>query len=174
MSDIYNVKLECITEYYPNQRSKIQIWLDQTEHRMSYSSTENSDEDEEKAPQLRAPEADLESDLDDEKGDDKSQKQLASSDSEPDAAEKALPASSKGKRPMKPTSTNQPKGSSSKKQEERPSTETAHKKKRKSEMSPKLEQRSPEDKHLMPPPPKRKKLTKLTTEQVVKVFILSR
>ena len=77
----------------------------------------------------------------------------------------SYPASSKGKRPMRPTSTNQPKGSSSRRQEPQKRTMTCP-------PSPGSKDDCSDAKRLMPPP--RPQIEKLTTEQVVRVFIQMR
>ena len=85
----------------------------------------------------------------------------------------SYPASSKGKRPMRPTSTNQPKGSSSRRQE--PLTSFVLPQKRKM-TSPESKDDCSDAKRLMPPPPPRQlpQTEKLTTEQVVRVLVQMR
>ena len=92
----------------------------------------------------------------------------------------SYPASSKGKRPIRPTSTNQPKGSSSRRQEPLMSPVVPQKRTMTCLPSSDLKDNSSDARRLMPPPPlpplpcQRLKREKLTTEQVVRVFIQMR
>ena len=90
------------------------------------------------------------------------------------------PASSKGKRPMRPASTNQPKGSSSRRQEPLMSPVVPQGRSMTCPPSPDSKDNSSDARRLMPPPPipqlprQRPQREKLTTEQVVRVFIQMR
>ena len=92
----------------------------------------------------------------------------------------SYPASSKGKRPMRPASTNQPKGSSSRRQEPLMSPVVPQGRSMTCPPSPDSKDNSSDARRLMPPPPipplprQRPQREKLTTEQAVRVFIQMR
>ena len=157
-------------------------------------SSQSKDDDGEKiAPEPAAPEGDLEDDLTNSKsGSSLNETESSAEENDSDLftsktgnqaavakqpQSQSIPASSKGKRPMAQTSTNQPKRSRSSKQEPSMSPALPQKRKMTSPPLPESKRSSFDRKQVMgppPPPQPTKSKKKLTTEQVVRVFIQSR